>query len=53
MIQDIVSTAFAQVMPYLAPTIFIVGAITISDRLRDLVVGAFTRSAGTKRRDDY
>lgn len=54
MINDIVSTAIGSVMPYLAPIVFLIGAFTVSDRLRDLIVNAFTKAAyGTKRRGNY
>lgn len=54
MLQNIIQTTFSGIMPYLAPLIFIIGGVAVADRLRDLLVNAFNKSAySSKRRGDY
>lgn len=54
MIQDMIVVVVKGIIPYLAPIIFIIGVVTVADRIRDLMVTAFNRSAyGSKRRGDY
>lgn len=50
MMAVLLDTVFTKMLPYIAPVIFILSAITVADNLRDLMVGAFTKSASTGRR---
>lgn len=54
MIADMILVVVKGILPYLSPIVFIIGAVTVADRIRDLMVTAFNRSAyGSKRRGDY
>lgn len=50
MMAVLMDIAFSEILPYLIPTIFILGAITIADSMKDLIIGAFSQSASHKRR---
>ena len=47
---DVMIEVLSTFLPYVSPIIFVLGAIAVSDRLREMLVNSFTQSAGDKKR---
>lgn len=49
MINEVLQAAVTMFLPYFAPVVFLIGAIVVADRLRDMVTTSFLSSANGKR----
>lgn len=51
MLTEVVQAAITLFLPYFTPIVFIIGAVIVADRLRDLITSSFLMSAnGNGRR---
>lgn len=53
MIDIVFNKVFTEVMPSLAPLVFVVSAFVVADQLIDLIRNAFTGEKSKGRRGDY
>lgn len=53
MIDIVFDKVFTEVMPILAPLVFVVAAFVVADQLIDLIRNAFVGSRSKGRRGDY
>lgn len=53
MIDIVFNKVFTEIMPILAPVVFVVSAFVVADQVIDLMRNAFTGSRGNGRRGEY
>lgn len=49
MINQVMQAAVTMFLPYFTPVIFLIGAIVVADKLRDMVVTSFVGAANGRR----